>query len=77
MRLLNGAKLNSKEYIRFRFDCWVRAWLELVCAILSICTFTIYHPWFDMHYMAWSDIRRMQRKINKQEVLNDHTKKTN
>ena len=61
----DGTKLDLgiKFAIVHRWGIWVRNWLELVCAVCNILTFTAYRPWWDYKYIAVS-FKRDQKIIN-------------
>lgn len=45
-------RLTTKEWVVHRTLCWIRAWIEIVCSILSILTLTFYRPTWDISFIA-------------------------
>lgn len=57
--------LTLKEWIVHRTLCWIRAWIEIVIAILSIVTLTLYRPSWDMRFIAKTSHIVMNMKKNR------------
>lgn len=59
--------------VRFRFEIWIRAWIEILCAFICIITLSFYRPWWDYKFMSWSTKKDLNRKMEKYH----DTKRTN
>lgn len=33
---------------------WIASWLDVICGLISIITFTLYRPWWDFSFRCWS-----------------------
>lgn len=55
--------LNKRQKFMFYFFNWIRAWLEIFCAIVSICTFALYRPWFDFSWFMWASKYQIERRM--------------
>jgi len=61
--------IGDKMKVRRLLHMWVRNWLELICSIISIITFTLYRPWWDFSYMTYSAKKQMKMAMDKKEIM--------
>lgn len=58
-------KFNLVNFLVMRINWWVAAWIDMVCGLLGVVTFTIYRPWWDMDYRFWiTRLMTMKKKSN-------------
>lgn len=50
----------NKKIINF-IGKWVSSWLDMICGLLSVITFTLYRPWWDFKFRCW--FSKIQLKI--------------
>lgn len=64
---MSNGSATRKEWIVHRTLCWIRAWIEIACSIISILTLTFYRPWWDMSFINKTSkiLVRMRSKIEK------------
>lgn len=53
--------------IDFYFGNWIRGWIQLFSAIVTILTFGFYRPWWDFSFLSWYS--RYHLKNNKTKIL--------
>ena len=52
----------SSQFVPLRFHVWVKAWLEVVCGVVNILTFTLWQPQWDFQFMVWISKREFLRR---------------
>jgi hypothetical protein len=57
---------SKKEMLKARFESWIVSWLALPSNLINIITFTVYYPWWDFKFLAWTAKRRMKSYIQKE-----------
>ena len=55
MKVTKTAKLLHYLFV------WIRQWIEIVCSIISILTFTLYRPSWDFDFIVWSTKYELRR----------------
>lgn len=54
-----------------RLENWLASWLDIICGLISVITFTLYRPWWDFTFRAWRSkvarIKNMRRKIKRRK----------
>ena len=43
---------------------FINAWIEIICGVIKIITFTLYLPSWDFRFMGWFSQKMGQRRIN-------------
>lgn len=44
------------------FGHWISSWVDMICGLISIITFCMYRPWWDMTFRIWWDKRIFKHK---------------
>lgn len=57
--------LDRIDLISNRIQIFIQAWIELLCSLINIVTFTAYRPWWDFAFMAWWIKRQLLKKTKK------------
>jgi len=47
------------------FNNWISSWLDMICGFISVITFTLYRPWWDFKYRAFTAKQELARRIVK------------
>jgi len=45
------------------FNNWIAAWIDIVCGMIGVVTFTICRPRWDFEFRAWSGKRTLKRMM--------------
>ncbi len=53
-----------------RFAWWVRAWVNLIEAVIEIVTFTVISPAFDIHWARLRIYLRCEDNITNEKIVN-------
>lgn len=50
----------------YRFlTSWITSWLDIVCGLISVLTFTLWRPWWDFKFRVWADKKLLIIKLRK------------
>lgn len=55
--------LPLKLWILQRLFFWVAGWLDIAVGVINVATFTLYRPWWDFKFMAWSAVYIVQKNM--------------
>lgn len=44
---------------------WLSGWLDMICGLISVITFTLWRPWWDFQFRAWSSKKYLKYRIKK------------
>lgn len=59
-------KLDRPPFIEF----YISSWVDIICALVSILTFTLYYPTWNLRIRLWFIEREMARNKRKRERIN-------
>ena len=49
-------------------EVWLASWADIACAVISVLTFTLYRPSWDMDIRVYFTKKRLKRKCKKLDV---------
>lgn len=49
-----------------RFEIWIANWIDMICGLISVITFTCYRPGWDFKFRAYI-VRRERKKYVEKE----------
>jgi len=55
-------KFNKKKFWS-RVHTWIRSFIEIACAIITIITFSLYRPAWDYRYLIWEAKRSIKHRM--------------
>lgn len=44
---------------------WLNAWIDMICGMISVLTFTLYRPWWDFKFRSWIGKKVTKRMIRR------------
>jgi len=47
-----------------RLEQWLSAWVDIICGIVGVLSFTLYRPGWDLYIRAYFTKKRLRKKIN-------------
>jgi hypothetical protein len=49
-----------------KFEIWISNWIDILCSLISVITFTCYRPGWDFHYRAYIVTRERNKYVEKE-----------
>jgi hypothetical protein len=66
-RKLNIAEVVMLNKLEWWFYNWISGWMDMICGLISVCTLTLYRPWWDFKFRTWSSTVVLKRKIKERK----------
>jgi len=52
----------KQRLVRWFFS-WIAGWLDMICGLLSVITFALWRPWWDLSFRIWRGRLLLKNKI--------------
>ncbi len=55
---------------------WISGWLDMMCGLISVLTFTLYRPWWDFKFrIYWSKKMLIKRHGKLERAIESYSEK--